>query len=75
MNLLDRRSFFKANKRARTFAEIAVVTASLWVALPAAIGLFPQTSSVSVKELEPRFQNLKNKFGRPIENLYFNKGL
>jgi len=75
MKALDRLTFFKKHKRTRTFTEIAVVTASLWGALPVAIGLFPQISAVSPKELESHFHNLKYKNGSPINKLYFNKGL
>jgi hypothetical protein len=55
--------------------EVAVVACSLWVGLPAAIGLFPQDVEMDVRRLEPRFHNLKDEKGNPITKVYFNKGL
>ena len=59
----------------RTPMNVAVITGCLWAALPAAIGLFQQTSELDVKQLEPQFQNLKDSQGKHIDRVYFNKGL
>ncbi len=48
----------RANPRLARPLELTVITAYMWLALPFAIGLFPQTSSTPVTRLEPRFQNL-----------------
>ncbi len=65
----------RSNPRLRVPVEVGVVASSLWMGLPAAIGLFPQDCEMSVKDLEPRFQGLKDKNGQPITTVYFNKGL
>eukprot|EP00823_Brevimastigomonas_motovehiculus_P006295 TRINITY_DN517_c0_g1_i1.p1 TRINITY_DN517_c0_g1~~TRINITY_DN517_c0_g1_i1.p1 ORF type:complete len:339 (+),score=61.49 TRINITY_DN517_c0_g1_i1:57-1073(+) len=75
MSVLDKVKFLQVNPRARFITECAVVTASLWGALPAAIGLFPQDCAIKPSQLEPKFHNLKDKNGKPFETLYFNKGL
>lgn len=74
---LSRTKFFSApaNVRYLKAAEVFVVTACLWGALPLSIGLFPQMCQTRVKDLEPQFHNLKDKNGRPIETVQFNKGL
>jgi hypothetical protein len=39
------------------------------------LAVFPQRDSLPVDKLEPQFQGLKDKEGKAIERLYFNKGL
>jgi hypothetical protein len=51
------------------------VAVCLTFALPAAIAVFPQESEADVTKLEEQFRNLKDREGKPIEKLYFNKGL
>jgi len=75
MAFFDRYPAIKTNKRIRIPLEIAVVTTSLWLALPSAIGLFPQEMEMNARDLEPQFRSLKDKHGRPIETFLFNKGL
>lgn len=53
----------------------AYVTACIWAALPAAIGLFPQVSAINVSTMESKFHNLNDRNGNKINTLYFNKGL
>lgn len=43
--------------------------------LPATIAIFPQTGTISVDQLEPRFQALIDRHGNPIHALQYNKGL
>jgi tricarboxylate carrier len=64
-----------AAKTPRMMAELGIISACLGIGLPIAISMFPQKSLVPVKELEPEFQNLKDKSGKPIDTLTFNKGL
>lgn len=44
-------------------------------ALPAAIAVFPQTGELNTRSMEKEFQDLKDKNGEPIQQLYYNKGL
>lgn len=77
MNSFDRMSsaFKNAPRKVRLPVELLVITLSLSGALPLAISLFPQISSISSQALEPEFQNLKDSKGNAIDRLYFNKGL
>jgi tricarboxylate carrier len=59
----------------RMLAELGIISACLGVGLPIAISMFPQKSLVPVKDLEPEFQDLKDKNGNAINTLTFNKGL
>jgi len=74
MGLLGRTSITR-HPRLRMAAEMAIITGSLWLALPMAIGLFPQQSVLATKDLEPKFQNLKHADGSPVDYVFFNKGL
>lgn len=47
----------------------------MFTALPAAIAVFPQISSLETSDMEPEFQNLTDSNGKPITRLYYNKGL
>lgn len=64
-----------ASPRAKVALEIAVVTGSLWLALPLSIGLFPQVCTAPASALETKFQGLKDKDGKLIDTVFFNKGL
>jgi len=59
----------------RPIVQVPVITACLWLALPLAIGLFPQQSAVPAHKLEPQFHDLKDSKGNKIDTFYFNKGL
>eukprot|EP01138_Halocafeteria_seosinensis_P015326 gb/GECG01015642.1/.p1 GENE.gb/GECG01015642.1/~~gb/GECG01015642.1/.p1 ORF type:complete len:347 (+),score=30.88 gb/GECG01015642.1/:1-1041(+) len=63
------------NPRLNLPLELAVVAVCLTFALPAAIAVFPQESEVEATKLEPQYHNLKDREGKPIQKLYFNKGL
>ena len=53
----------------------AIITMCLWLALPAAVGLFPQVSTLPASAMEPEFQNKYDLNGKPVETFYFNKGV
>ncbi|KAL6042462.1 Sideroflexin FSF1 [Balamuthia mandrillaris] len=75
MTALQRTSLFTKNPRLKHPVHLGIISATLWLGLPAAIALFPQTSSVHVSSLEPKYQNLRDRHGNPITTLYYNKGL
>lgn len=69
-------------KRAMAPLNFALIAGSLMVALPCAIGLFPQRGELKVEDLEDKFFNrvgndkvLVDSKGRPVETVWFNKGL
>jgi hypothetical protein len=75
MNLYDRTNIAKSRPMFRSPVYVAVTTVCLWLALPAAIGLFPQHTQINAMQLEPQFHHLTNQKGQPIDKIYFNKGL
>lgn len=75
MALYDRTPIARMKPTWRPVVQVPVITACLWLALPLAIGLFPQMSSVAAKDLEPQFHDLKDSKGEKIERFFFNKGL
>lgn len=49
---------------------------SFGLGLPSTVAIFPQMSSITVAEVEEKFQNLPNsETGKPHDVFYFNKGL
>jgi sideroflexin-5 len=49
---------------------------SFGVGLPATVAIFPQISEISVNDVEPKFQHLRDpQTGKPYEVFYYNKGL
>eukprot|EP00281_Chroomonas_sp_CCMP1168_P011816 CAMPEP_0206283832 /NCGR_PEP_ID=MMETSP0047_2-20121206/40443_1 /ASSEMBLY_ACC=CAM_ASM_000192 /TAXON_ID=195065 /ORGANISM="Chroomonas mesostigmatica_cf, Strain CCMP1168" /LENGTH=326 /DNA_ID=CAMNT_0053714229 /DNA_START=52 /DNA_END=1032 /DNA_ORIENTATION=- len=75
MRLVD--AVFPAVKTSKLapVANLAVIVASVWGALPFAIGLFPQECSMPVSKLEKEFQGLRDKAGKEVVNVTFNKGV
>jgi tricarboxylate carrier len=63
------------NPRMKAAMELGIIVGCVWGALPVAIGLFPQKSSISTSKLEKEFQGLKSADGKPITQVYFNKGV
>jgi len=48
---------------------------SFGIGLPATVAIFPQISEIDVKDVEGKYQNLKDGEGNPIIKFYYNKGL
>lgn len=61
--------------RVRTGVEVLMISVGLMVGVPPALGLFPQQESIPVAKLEDSFSNKTDRFGKPIDTLYYNKGL
>ncbi|EPQ29819.1 uncharacterized protein PFL1_02492 [Pseudozyma flocculosa PF-1] len=55
--------------------DLTLIGTSLLVFLPPAIATFPQVATISPSKLEPRFHNIKDDDGKPVDTLEFNKGL
>jgi hypothetical protein len=75
MKIVTPMAVVKANPRLRTFVEIGCVYASLAVALPAAIAIYPSTTTFLADELEPEFHDLKDKNGEKVVSFVANKGM
>ncbi|ODV69785.1 Tricarboxylate/iron carrier [Hyphopichia burtonii NRRL Y-1933] len=58
-----------------TLANIGLIFATSLVALPFALAVFPQRQQIGVTSLEEKFHNLKDKDGKKIEYLEFNRGI
>lgn len=59
------------------FAQLAAITASLAIAVPVSIAVFPQEARFKASSLEPEFHDLHVKGGSrgKATYLYANKGL
>ena len=57
-----------------TIANLSFIAMALQLGLPTTIALFPQTASLPVAQLEPKFHDLRDEAGRKIDKVYFNKG-
>jgi hypothetical protein len=44
-------------------------------ALPAAIAVFPQRGSLKTEKMEKEFRDIRDKDGKKIDTLFYNKGL
>lgn len=73
---LSNKAFWMRVHPATRFAtEVSLIAACLWIGVPPALALFPQTEEVAVTDLEERYHNLTRKDGSRITHLYYNKGL
>ncbi|KAI8924186.1 Tricarboxylate/iron carrier [Entophlyctis helioformis] len=75
MAQLERTAWLQKRRWLTMPLNLATVAGSLLVALPCAIAIAPQMASIEVSKLEPRFRGLVDKDGRPVERVYFNRGL
>lgn len=58
-----------------TGANLGLIYLTSIVALPFALAVFPQKTVVDAKSLGPDFADLKDKDGKPIEKVWFNRGI
>ena len=55
--------------------NLALILGVSLVALPCAIGAFPQRQRIHVSKLEPEFQDREARDGEKIEWVWFNRGV
>eukprot|EP01116_Phalansterium_solitarium_P004910 TRINITY_DN1611_c0_g2_i1.p1 TRINITY_DN1611_c0_g2~~TRINITY_DN1611_c0_g2_i1.p1 ORF type:complete len:332 (-),score=88.34 TRINITY_DN1611_c0_g2_i1:901-1896(-) len=67
--------FFASRPRMHGPVNLAVITAMLLTGLPIAVAIFPQNVSVPVEKLEPEFRGLTDQSGKPITEVWYNRGL
>ncbi|CAI9733169.1 sideroflexin-1-like [Octopus vulgaris] len=76
MNVLEARPFLKKYPYMNAPIQVGLVGMLLVFATPLCCALFPQKSSMSVTSLEQEAQDkIKKLTDKPIERVYFNKGL
>jgi hypothetical protein len=75
MSLLKSVKLLPKSAHALMGIELAIIYMSLQAALPGALAVFPQTATFDVSRLEAEFQGIKDSKGRPIAQLFSNKGL
>jgi hypothetical protein len=75
MARLERRPLFANNPRLRTFTELSLITAMLFVGVTPALAAFPQRDTIATDKMEPQFKDLRDSKGEPVKQLFFNKGL
>eukprot|EP00736_Rhodelphis_marinus_P000014 Rmarinus@m.25257 len=78
LQALEKRNVFSntpTGRRLHTLTNIGLTAVALYFGTPLGLGMFPQMATVPATSLEPAFQNLKSRDGRPIEFCKFNKGL
>ncbi|KAK9455799.1 Tricarboxylate/iron carrier [Dipodascopsis uninucleata] len=66
---------FKMNRFTETLTNLGLITATSFVALPFALGVFPQRRTIATSRLEPEFRALKTKSGEPLKHVQFNRGM
>ncbi|EGW31011.1 uncharacterized protein SPAPADRAFT_56941 [Spathaspora passalidarum NRRL Y-27907] len=75
MRLQKTRLLKGKSKAVETAVNIGLIFATSLVALPFALGVFPQRRVLPVTTLEPQFHGLKDKNGNEITALEFNRGI
>ncbi|KAI7879915.1 Tricarboxylate/iron carrier [Lichtheimia hyalospora FSU 10163] len=75
LDRLKQTEFVKARPKLVMPLNFGLIAFCMFTALPAAIAVFPQISSLETSAMEPEFQNLTDSNGKPITRLYYNKGL
>lgn len=59
----------------QTVANLGLILATSFAALPFALAVFPQYQSIHVNKLEKELCGKKDKNGEPIDKVYFNRGI
>ncbi|KAJ3044238.1 hypothetical protein HDV00_002916 [Rhizophlyctis rosea] len=75
MSRLERTAWFRTNPRMAIPINLVTIAGSLMAALPCAVALFPQRASMPVSKLEASFAGKLDSRGRPLQTVYFNRGL
>ncbi|CCE89996.1 Fsf1p TDEL_0A06640 [Torulaspora delbrueckii] len=59
----------------QTAASLGVIACTAFAALPFALALFPQRQAIHLNKLESELKDKKDRDGKPIELVYFNRGM
>jgi sideroflexin-5 len=63
------------SKFVETMANLGLITVTSFAVLPFALAVFPQKRTLDVKKLEDKFRDLKDENGKPINEVWFNRGM
>ncbi|KAK9470352.1 Tricarboxylate/iron carrier [Dipodascopsis tothii] len=66
---------FRLGPAAETAANLGLILATSFAALPFALGIFPQRREIAVGKLEPRLRGLRGADGAPLATVVFNRGM
>ncbi|KAK9461090.1 Tricarboxylate/iron carrier [Lipomyces oligophaga] len=66
---------FKFSPRSELFTNLSLILATSFIALPFALGIFPQKCSLDVKHLEDKFKDIKSSSGHAVKKVVFNRGM
>jgi len=72
---LQQQQWLKSRPRLTIPVNLALILGVSLVALPLAIGAFPQRQRIHVSKLEPEFQDREDRKGNKIEYVWFNRGV
>lgn len=72
---MERRNLIPKSRLGKILSESTIFFWSMVFAPPLCCALYKQNCEVSVKKLEPKFHHLIDVNGKPIAELYYNKGL
>ncbi|KAH8555978.1 Tricarboxylate/iron carrier [Umbelopsis sp. PMI_123] len=75
MGRLQKTEFLKARPGLTAPINLGLIGLSLMTALPAAIAVFPQRGSLKAENMEEEFRNIRDKDGKKLNTLFYNKGL
>ncbi|CAD6187601.1 unnamed protein product [Caenorhabditis auriculariae] len=75
VNALERRPYFKANPRIFLPLQTALCGIVLSISTPVGCALFPQSTPVSLEQLEPELAHKIKNLSLPPKQLFCNKGL
>jgi sideroflexin-5 len=72
---LQRTEWLKKHPRLTLPVNLALILGVSLIALPCAIGAFPQRQRIHVSRLEPEFHDREYRNGDKIEYVWFNRGV
>jgi len=72
---LQQQQWLKSRPRLTLPVNLALILGVSLVALPLAIGAFPQRQRIHVSKLEREFQDREDRKGNKIEYVWFNRGV
>lgn len=73
--VMEKKNMIPKNKLGKFFLEATVFFSSMVLVPPMSCAVYEQYCTVKTKDLEEKFHDLKDAQGKPITELYYNRGL